>query len=388
MRTGGPGRYAVLVVDSAEGPGISVDVVESILRSRVDDTARVVSVRRIRPWTVARCEVITAGGTRTVMVKWLRSNPDGFRVDRRQIATEAAGLRLVEAHATGVAPRLLAHDPEADVLVIGDLAPRRTLHSLLSSGLAAAGDAGATGLRTFAATLGRLHAATASLDVDGPWDDAARSPLEQGDVDRVLDRLGELVPVTASVDRDVRAVRNEIGSPGSFAAFSNGDSGANNCLVRPDGSDGRLIDFEHACRRHALLDVAALYVPGSMWLSVADPVPLGVEAAYRDVAGAVLPGVADDERFAHGLAAACAVVPLERLRRFDKLDAREPGHHSRAQLIIVIDRTVATMARTDRYGALAEWLSLVASTLRRRWPDADREAPFDYALREPFDADP
>ncbi|GAA5033300.1 hypothetical protein GCM10023317_85050 [Actinopolymorpha pittospori] len=120
--------------------------------------------------------------------------------------------------------------------------------------------------------------------------------------------------------------------PGDLVAFSNGDGGANNCLVDADGGDGRLINFEHACWRHALLDAAALRVPGSMWMTVADPVPLGVEATYREAAGAGLPAVLDDKRYGFGLAAACAINAIETLQRFDKLDGREPGHHSRPQL--------------------------------------------------------
>ncbi len=90
-----------------------------------------------------------------------------------------------------------------------------------------------------------------------------------------------VVPATDAARADADAALVEIHDPRGLAAFSNGDSGANNCLVDLDGGDGRLIDFEHACRRHGVLDAAALHVPGSMWMTVADPVPLGVEDTYQ-----------------------------------------------------------------------------------------------------------
>jgi hypothetical protein len=170
-------------------------------------------------------------------------------------------------------------------------------------------------------------------------------------------------------------------------AFSNGDSGANNCLIDTDGGNGRLIDFEHACWRHALFDTAALYVPGSIWMTVADPVSLGVEATYREAAGAGLPAVLDDERYGFGLAAACAITALHELERFDKLDRREPGHHSRPQLVTTIDRTVTTMQRWGQLDALGSWLATIAQALRERWPDADLAFQNDYTLREPFEPD-
>ena len=319
------------VIPVSDDGAFDFDAAAALLRQRFGDDVELVDRQRIRPWALARCHLRGVHAPPTVIVKWLRSNGAQFRVDRRQIATEAAALELAGEVAPGIAPSLIAHDPQRDVLVTEDLAPRRTLHSMLSTGLTA--PAGVAGLHTFAASMARLHAATAELRAVGPWDDGARVVLQRDKVGPLLTRLEELVAVSDGVRGDVIAALDEVDRPGPFAAFSNGDSGANNLLVDDNGCDGRLIDFEHACRRHALLDAVALHVPGPVWMTVADPVPLGVENTYREVAGAGLPAVLDDQSYGFGLAAACAVTALSRLHRFDMLDGRQRGHHSRPQLV-------------------------------------------------------
>lgn len=375
-------RWLTALVDLPAS--LDLGALERLVRQAFGDQATVVSVYQIRPWAVARCHLEGVEGAGTVIAKWLRSNPQGFRVQRRQIATEAAALELIGELAPAVGPSVAGRDLDHDLLIIEDLAPRRTLHSILSTGLSPAGH---TGLHTYAATIGHLHAATATNESQGPWDKAARLPLGPQEATALLDRLEEIAPTSPDVRADVADAIAAIDEPGPFAAFSNGDSGANNCLVTVDGHNGRLIDFEHACYRHVLLDAAALHVPGSMWMTVADPVPLGIEDTYRRVAGEALPTVLDDALYGYGLSAACALTTLDKLQRFDKLDGRELGHHSRPQLVTTIERTVHTMERWGHLAAVKGWLADAAAALRIRWPDADIQFPDDYTLREPFEPD-
>jgi hypothetical protein len=236
--------------------------------------------------------------------------------------------------------------------------------------------------------IARLHAAIPAIGSPaGSWDENSRVLLHRNGTTKLLDRLGELTPLTQQASSELDAALDEIDQPGDLTALSNGDSGANNCLVDDPGEDGRLIDFEHACWRHALLDVAALHVPGSMWMTVADPVPFGLDDTYRSVVGDALPAVQDDTRYGYELAAACAIKALEKTQRFDKLDQREPGHHSRPQLVTTIERTARTMHHWSQLPALAGWLDDLDVALRSRWPDADVDFPNDYTLREPFDPD-
>jgi len=97
--------------------------------------------------------------------------------------------------------------------------------------------------------------------------------------------------------------------------------------------------------------------------------------------------VLDDQSYGFGLAATCAVTALSRLHRFDMLDGRQRGHHSRPQLVATLDRSVSTMNRWGQLDALASWLAAIAHALRMRWTDADWAFPNDYTLREPFEPD-
>lgn len=365
-------------------PSFDKAAVQRLIHQSFGDDATLLGVGQIRPWTVARCQVEGINGPGTVVVKWLRSNPEGFRVDRSQMAIEAAALKTLEHLAPGIAPRLIACDLDHDLLITEDLAPRRTLHSVLSTGLSSPGIAG---LHSFAATMGRLHAHTGSAPTSVPTDTSARLPISQIATTQLLERLEYLVHASREVRRAAQLAIRAIEEPGPFNAFSNGDSGANNCLVAADGTDGRLIDFEHACRRHALLDVAALHVPGSMWMTVADPMPLGVDDSYRRVAGERIPEVLDDNAYGSALSAACTLRALSKMQRFDKLDARPAGHHSRTQLVATIERTVMTLDHWGHLTPISWWLADVATALRLRWSDADVDFPDDYTLRESFDPD-
>lgn len=95
--------------------GFDVGIVEHLLRERFGDDVAVAQVQPIRPWAVARCHLTGMHAPPTVVVKWLRENPDGFRTAPRRITTDAAALRLLDDVAPGVAPRLVGHRPDADV---------------------------------------------------------------------------------------------------------------------------------------------------------------------------------------------------------------------------------------------------------------------------------
>ncbi len=146
--------------------------------------------------------------------------------------------------------------------------------------------------------------------------------------------------------------------------------GVNNYLVDADG-DGRLIDFEAAGFRHAISDlVNDLYIPGSMWLTVTDPVSNGVEEAYRNTMAPVVPQITDDRTFGHALAGAGFISAAARLG-LPKLDARPFGDHSRLHRIATLQAAAETAERHRSLPHLTGWSRAAAEALRRRWPDAD-----------------
>ena len=355
--------------------------------------APLIGWRRHGPWTVLRAE--RDGDPRTVIVKWLRDQSDGVRADPSQPVTECVALRLLAGLGSDVPPRVLGADLRGSVLILEDLAPRVPLAELLSPG--SDGAARATGLRELGAALGRLHAATAGHERRyhrrraryGPVDPPAermRFVTPWRDVAALAAALD--VPIAGGVERDLAAAIGELVEPGPFLAMSNGDAEANNLLVDGGGGGGRLIDFEFAGFRHALCDVSCLYVPGPMWMAVADPSTDGSESAYRGAVAGAVPEAGDDRRYGVGIASAALACAVHRLGRLRVLDGRGPGDRSRLQMICLLDAAAAVATRFGAHPHLAGWAGRVAERLRRRWSDAGADPATipAYTRRHPLPA--
>jgi hypothetical protein len=134
---------------------------EALLCQALAQPARVERIEPLRPWSVARCRVrLGDGRTCSVIAKWLREVPQwgGRRTELGQIATERAALEFLAEIGFARAPRLIAADSVAGVLVMEDLAPRTPLDERLrADGLAAM----TAQMLDYARTLGELGAATA-----------------------------------------------------------------------------------------------------------------------------------------------------------------------------------------------------------------------------------
>lgn len=370
----------------------------------------------------------------SVIVKWLRSDPSGLRMDAGQVVTERAALRfLSEDLGLDLAPKVLADDMAASLLVLEDLAPRTPLDRVLRRDGAVSA---AAGLAAFARALGELGAATAGhaerylarrpvtgLGLTCSDSDAWRQAVEHG--------AGLGVALPGRAETELARLLAELADPGPFLALTNGDAEANNFLTSTDGDtsannsptpnggdtsannsptptdrdakaddsltstdgdaeandfpvaggDGRLIDFEFAGYRHTLTSAVCLYVPGPAWLTVSDPVATGLEAGYRRALARGVPEAEDDHLFGFGLASACLTWAATRLTRFPALDARTPGENSRFQMVCTLDAAARAAEHHRALPHLAGWARRVAQVLRRRWPDADRAAYPAYTPR-------
>jgi hypothetical protein len=318
---------------------------------------------RIEPWHVYRVRL----GDASVIVKRLRDDPAGFRIDPAQVTTEIAALRFVEAIGLDIAPRVLAGDAALAVLVLEDLHPRVPLPGVLIDGDPVVG---MDGLVDFCHALGSLGAATAGLDASfeapvvpspedldlDPWKDTVRS----------VEAFG--VPATEGVNKDIAAMFEELSHPAGFLAMSNGDAGTNNFLVAP-GLDGKLIDFEFARFRHALMDAVHIHVQSPQWITLPDPRPL--EEAYRRALAAAVSEADDDVWFHRGLTAACLSYALVRLRRLEKVASRRPGELSRLQLVATLESAARVSEERGALRELGGWYATVAAALRRAWADTD-----------------
>lgn len=338
---------------------------------------------RLEPWAVARAHLAGAGARRTVIVKWVRAGDGaGARSEGWRVGAERAALQfLSDDLGLAIAPRVIAADLTAGFLVLEDLAPRVALdHLICRDGAAAHLDRLAAFARTMgelgAATAGRgatYHARCAALGSPRPAaivDAQSRSARLWNQGRDVAALLG--TPITGPAASELAAAVDELNSPGPFLALSNGDAECNNILVHESGPvDARLIDFEAAGYRHALLDAVCLYVPGPRWISVGDPAVSGLAGQYRRALARGIPQAQEDRRYGFALAAACTSWALLRSRRIAVLDERPPGDASRLQLVGTLESAARTAEAGHALPQLAGWLWSAARTLRRRWPDAD-----------------
>ncbi|TDE56689.1 hypothetical protein E1295_09830 [Nonomuraea mesophila] len=367
VASGGRARPRTLAPVTAD---VIVAQVESLLSRCRSTPVTVAGWRRLEPYAVARARL--EGGER-VIVKWMRPHPGAVPLATSQrLRTEVAALRfLSDDLASGLAPRVIAADLDAELVVLEDLAPRTALDGLLR---AQGATAHAGRLTAFARIRGELSAATAGRAgpyavrrrVLGPAGDAERFPGFREEGRRQAALLG--APIEGGAERELAAALEELEHPGPFLALSNGDPEANNVLVHPAGDpDARLIDFEFAGYTHALHDAVCLHVPGPGWLSVD---PAHAEHHRRALAAGV-PEAEDDRRYGFGLAAACFAYVLIRLERLAKVEARPPGDGSRVQLVATLEAAARTADEHRSLPRLAGWARRVAGLLRRRWPDAD-----------------
>ncbi len=277
---------------------------------------------------------------------------------------ERAALAFLGAIGSDAGPRLLGHGD--DFVVMEDLGRGDALEDLLVGGDPAAAT---TGFVAFAEAVGRMHAATR-----GRQDEFyAHLP----GVDRRLDRTtlaGRTLPDwwSAVLDLDPpAAARDELvawmaePAPGMLV-LSSGDIAPQNCRLSAGNRHVRLLDFEAARFQHALLDAAHLRLPfygPPCWARIPAEVGAAVEAAYRRAAG-----IADDDAYATGMAAATAAWAVVRLARLPKLlaaDVPTPmGFSRRGQLL----DTLQVAADAAAPGALRGWFTDVITTLRAGWP--------------------
>lgn len=260
------------------------------------------------PATVVRARIASSpfGLPRTLVIKHYpdpapKGAPDPF-------AQEAVSYQLFTALPTEerMCPELLAHDGTQRVLVIDDLGPAPTLQDKLHGRDARAAE---RSLLSWARSLGRMHATTASREAD---------------FDALLRRLGgpvkheDSTPVTACaqlpalIEEHVGvstpdAVRRfaegacERAKSLAYRAFSPVDLSPDNNLVTSGGV--RFLDFERGRVRNALIDAAHLRVPfGSGVEPLALPAGMSeaMVAAWRSEVVSVWPGLSDDDvLFAH-----------------------------------------------------------------------------------------
>lgn len=239
---------------------------------------------------VLRCREV--GSDSTFVAKRARPRPwDRTAPEAATFLTEIAALQFLGTQGPG----LVAADPDAGVLVMGDLGAVRGLHSVLLEGTA---EEARTGWLQWAGALGTLHAATAGRRAEYKQIREALGPTPQS---RLLSRVEPLLEVLGSLGLSAPAeeLRAAVAPEDpELDTWLHRDPCPDNVALGVDGA--QLFDFEHGAFGAASSDAAFLRVgvPTCWCAGVApDSVVVAAEARYREAAAAGLPALADDARF-------------------------------------------------------------------------------------------
>jgi hypothetical protein len=340
-----------------------------------------------------RCVASSARTATSVIVKTRRAASHGR--GGNTIPREWAALTLLTGLGANAGPRVLAHGE--DFLVLEDLGRGPAVEDLLvGDDPAAATEALLALARTVAAmhavSLGHEAAFRHRLDTIGIDSHADRLTLAGSTVASRWATLRELaanepvLPRTRIAGADIDDVTASLADPGPLLALSSGDLAPQNC--RLSRGSVRLLDFEDASYRHALLDAANLRLPfcgAPCWSRLPADVTDAIEAAFRTELGRRCPAVLDPRTYSSGMAVATAAWTVTRLVRLPRLLAADQPHpmgfSRRGQLLDTIQCAVDAAAAAGILAGLRAWFEQTAFALRRIWPDLPSQQPLYPAFR-------
>lgn len=300
--------------DSPDEPGHSVEAAvaagEAVLAGRFGAPIALIEPELLEgsgPATVVRARIASSpfGLPRTLVIKHypgaVPGVPDPF-------AQEAVSYQLFTALSAEdrMCPELLAHHGPSRVLVVEDLGHAPTLRDKLGGSDARSAE---RSLLSWARSLGRMHATTASREADfdallrrlgGPvkermgWSQTTGLACER--LPGLLEEaLG--VPAPGAVRPIADGAAERTCSP-AYRAFSPVDLSPDNNLVTSGGV--RFLDFERGRVRNALIDAVQLRVPfGSCDGALALPAGMSdaMTAAWRAEVSGIWPALADNDVF-------------------------------------------------------------------------------------------
>ncbi len=403
-----PSHRLVSLAAEVEHVAVSPPVlplVENLLSLRFGTDVRIAAVQDFPYAQVSRCTLHAASSAvpPTVIVRVPRHNP--ARTGLARLRNEQAALTFLGSIGSTLAPRFIAGDTTAGILVTEDLGPDPSLlNLLLGSDMVAARQ----GLVAFAQGLGTLHAQTAGRASAyhacraqlGPSDPSAEDAAVRFHIaeswQRVQDAVAHLhLPPPHDVDRDIAEVVRTFAAPGPFLALSNGDPSPLNCMIAHGVA--RFFDFEGATFRHALVDAAVLrylYPTGGPPWHLPDGMVDQIEQTYREAIAPGCPEIYDDAAYESGMAAASAAWTILRMERLPRVEAGPdrdswpllpsgwsapiPTRSRRHQLVSVIDTFIASARRAGTLELFADWCESLVVALRARWPEATEDLPLLY----------
>ncbi|GAA2554493.1 hypothetical protein [Pseudonocardia hydrocarbonoxydans] len=334
---------------------------------------------------------------RTLVVKHYLADPEPGRPDPFHHEVASCQLFTALPSEARASPELIAHDPQARLLVLEDLGRSSTLADALFGPDPAAAQRCLLG---WARGLGRMQATTAGRENDfgallrrlgerswrDPVAEDARAALA-GVSAMLTDVLG--VPVPDAALRDAQGSARLLGGT-RYRAFSPSDTCPDNNLVTSRGV--RFVDFEGGCFRDVALDAAYFRVPFPA-CEASFALPPGVTAvmldAWRNEISGVWPDLDDPELLGRRLLDAqllwvwlCTWWLLPRIRGRDALLGPDPTRTPRISTVLAhYWREMAASAAAAGRHASADLGVAVAEVLRDRHIDAPDELAVYPAFR-------
>lgn len=335
---------------------------------------------------------------RTLVVKHYLAEPDPGRPDPFHYEVASCQLFTALPADTRPSPVIIAHDPDARLLVLEDLGRSSTLaDTLFGPDPAAARRC----LVSWARALGRMQAATAGRENDfgallrrlgerawrDPVADEARAALA-GLPELLATQLG--LTVTGAAVHEARGTARLLGGT-RYRAFSPSDTCPDNNLVTSRGV--RFVDFEWGCFRDVALDAAYFRVPFP-GCAASFALPAGMSEAmleaWRDEIAAVWRDLDDPRRMERRLLEAqllwvwlCTWWLLPRIAERDATIGTDAGRSPRISCALATywRRIGVAAAAAEGLAATAELAATVTAALQARYPEAPTELPLYPAFR-------
>jgi Ser/Thr protein kinase RdoA (MazF antagonist) len=239
-------------------------------------------------WGRSHVVRLRVGMDRSVVLKRREERPGEARP--RSFGVELAALEYLNAMPVPVAPRLVAADARAGLLLMEDLGPGPSLADAL---LAGTGERARADLVSYATALGAMHA----WSMRRPGELAAlraryapEAPLSPAWLGTLARGREAFVGAVAALGLAVDGVGAEIGelpfllNGTGYLGLVHGDACPDNVRLRADG--GRIFDFETSGWGPVVLDAAYLLAPfPSCWCFARLPAEVAAPAldAYRAV---------------------------------------------------------------------------------------------------------
>jgi hypothetical protein len=378
------------VLSRREGAGIVLADPEDLGGSERSVVARARVVRN--PFSLPR----------TLVVKHYLADPQPDRPDPFHYEVASCQLFTAMPADDRSSPVLIAHDPDARLLVLEDLGRSSTLADKLFGPDA---EAAQRCLLGWARALGRMQAATAGREGDfgallrRQGERAWRDPMAE-DARAALAGLPGLLQARLGIAPSAEAILEahdtvKLLGATRYRAFSPSDTCPDNNLVTSRGV--RFVDFEWGCFRDVVLDAAYFRVPFPA-CEASFALPPGLAAAmleaWRAEIGGVWPDLDEPERLHRRLLDAqllwvwlCTWWLLPRLPDVGSTGRDGPIGHDAARspristaLAHYWDQLAATAADGQR-PATAVLARAVVAALHARFPDAPVTLSVYPALR-------